>query len=98
MKPEMKVKTQTQTQAQKQKEIRMRACKKLSAQTTNSRTQKVTKTQHTLLDLVCTLLTAPDSPGPAPKFENNGRIQDSDWSKNSIPRGTMKKISPFFKN
>ena len=37
------------------------------------------------------------SPGPAPNFENNGRIQASDWSKISIPRGTMKKFSSFFK-
>ena len=38
------------------------------------------------------------APGPAPKFENNGRIHDSDWSKILIPRGTMKKFSPFLKN
>ena len=45
----------------------------------------------------CTLLQ-PGSPGPAPNFENNGKIQASDWSKILIPRGTMKKISLFFEN
>ena len=58
MKPKMKAKTQTQTQAQTQKEIRMRACKKLSAQTTNSRTQKEKKRNTPCLALFCAVLTA----------------------------------------
>ena len=38
------------------------------------------------------------SPGPAPNFENNGRIRVSDWLKFLIPRGTIEKFLLFFKN
>ena len=38
------------------------------------------------------------APGPAPIFENNGKIRDSDWLQKIIPRGTIEKFSHFFLN